>query len=148
MLERLGPERLAARVEGDGAGDMIDALASRDPAGGLAIVVWNGTVDVAKVDGDPLLDRHVEVVVTSLPEGRYRVRHRRLDERHSNVNAAWARVSGGRAWPDEAGWRALHQTDRLEELEPTRDVAVSEGALRLAFDLPMPAVSLIELDPH
>jgi xylan 1,4-beta-xylosidase len=147
MLEQLRPQRLALTAEGDAAGDMVDAVATRDDAGGLTIVVWNGTVDVTKVAGDPLLDRHVELIVEGLAAGRHRIRHRRLDEEHSNLNAAWARISHGRDWPDDTGWAELRAADRLEDAEPERKVESSDGMLRLAFELPMPAVSLIELDP-
>ena len=41
----------------------------------------------------------------------------------------------------------LLQLDRLVDLEPPSDVHPTDGTLRLDFDLPMPAVSLIELDP-
>jgi hypothetical protein len=50
-------------------------------------------------------------------------------------------------WPDEAGWRRLRAADRLEALEPPRRVRPDRGRIDLAFDLPMPAMSLIELLP-
>ncbi len=53
-------------VDGDGAGDMVNAVASIDADATLAIVVWNGTVDVTKSGGDPRLDRDVELIVTDL----------------------------------------------------------------------------------
>ncbi|MGH9213708.1 MAG: GH39 family glycosyl hydrolase [Acidimicrobiales bacterium] len=145
MLEQLGSERLVARVDGDGGGDLVNAVASRDGDGRLAIVAWNGTVDVTKIGGDPLLDRSVRLRLTSLPASRYRLRHRRLDQRHSDLNAAWAPVADGQSWPDEAGWRALQAADRLEDLEPPRTVSATDGTVDLAFDLPMPGVSLLEL---
>jgi xylan 1,4-beta-xylosidase len=148
MLERLLPERVAVRVEGDGAGDMVNAVGTRHSDGRVAVLVWNGTVDVGKAGGDPLLDRHVELSLLGLPARRYRLRHRRLDDQHSNLSATWVSISSGGAWPDESGWRALREADRLEELEPSRQVRPAHGALRLAFDLPMPAVSLIELEPE
>ncbi|MGH8936580.1 MAG: GH39 family glycosyl hydrolase [Acidimicrobiia bacterium] len=147
MLEQLGDERLSVRVEGDGAGDMVDAIATRCSDGSLRILAWNGTVDVAKAAGDTLLDRRVDLTVVGLAAGRYRLRHHRLDDRHSNLSHAWRRLRNGRDWPDEAGWAALQAADRLEHLEPERDVSSREGSLSLAFELPMPAVSLIELKP-
>jgi xylan 1,4-beta-xylosidase len=148
MLEQLGAERVAVELAGDGVGDLVNAVASRDPNGAVTIVAWNGTVDVTKSAGDPLLDRHVDLTVTGLGADRYRVRHRRLDERHSNLNRAWHEVSRGRDWPDEAGWEALREADRLVEFEPVTSVSTDGGSLSLAFDLPMPAVSLIELTPE
>jgi xylan 1,4-beta-xylosidase len=154
MLEQLGSRRLRVSVDGDGAGDMVNAIASIDTdgdegeGGRVAVVVWNGTVDVSKAGGDPLLDRSIELVIERLQAPRYRLHHRRLDELHSNVNRAWDGMSGGQPWPDEAGWRSLRTADRLDDLEPPTDVAVEDGRLALSFDLPMPAVSLLELTPQ
>ena len=147
MLEQLRADRLAVRVTGDGAGDMVNAVATRDDDGTVAIVVWNGTVDVTKSGGDELLDRRIDLTLANLAAGGYRIRHRRLDERHSNLNARWERIAAGRAWPDDDEWATLHDADQLEDLEPPRDVPADDGTVRLSFDLPMPAVSLVELVP-
>jgi hypothetical protein len=48
MLEQLLPRRIATDVTGDGAGDMVDAVATRDEEGRTSIVAWNATVDVAQ----------------------------------------------------------------------------------------------------
>jgi xylan 1,4-beta-xylosidase len=147
MLEQLGSQRLATSVDGDGAGDMVNAIASFDDRGRVAIVAWNGTVDVSKSGGDPLLDRAVSLTVNGLTAREYHLRHRRLDEQHSNVNAAWDRIAAGRPWPDERDWQTLRAGSQLSDLDAPRDVEVVDGAVRLEFELPMPAVSLIELDP-
>ncbi len=148
MLEQLLPQRVALTVDGDGAGDMINSIASTDGDGRVAIVVWNATVDVTKAGGDPLLDRDVDLVVGELPAGRYRLRHRRLDEGHSNLNARWADIADGRAWPNGAEWRTLQQQDDLDDFEPARAVEPQDGIVELRFRLPMPGVSLIELEPQ
>ena len=146
MLEQLGEQRLATTIEGDGAGDMVNAIASADEDGTLTTVLWNGTVDVSKADGpQPLLDRRIALTLTDVPPGQYRLTHRRLDEQHSNINATWARIAGRRPWPDDAGWQTLVDEDRLAELEPAVDVAPDAGTVTLELDLPMPAVSLIQL---
>jgi xylan 1,4-beta-xylosidase len=147
MLEQLQPQRLVATVQGDGAGDMVNTVATSDVDGRVTIVLWNCTVDVSKAGGDPLLDRGVELIVDGLDAPGYRLRHRRLDEDHSNLNAAWAARAGGRAWPEDGDWDALRERDELDLLEPERVVHPDGGALRLDIDLPMPAVSLIELEP-
>jgi Bacterial regulatory proteins, lacI family len=49
---------------------------------------------------------------------------------------------------DEQQWSALEAADRLEKLEPASDLAVERGTVELAFDLPMPSVSLVELVPR
>jgi xylan 1,4-beta-xylosidase len=147
MLEQLRDDRVVVDVMGDGAGDMVGAIASRGRDGDIAIVVWNGTADVTKFGGEPLLDRDVELTVTRLPARQYEIRHRRLDEHHSNLNRAWAAQARDRDWPDERGWQDLRDADRLEDLEPVSTVAADGGSVTLSFALPMPAVSLIELTP-
>lgn len=147
MLEQLGPIRLPVGVDGDGAGDLVNAVATRDEHGKVTLVVWNGTVDVSKSEGSELLDRDVTLDVSGLGTRRYRVRHRRLDHDHSDLNAAWAQIARGREWPEGDEWGHLAQASELADLEPPRDVEV-DGRLALQFTLPMPAVSLIELDPE
>ncbi len=147
MLEQLGDQRLHVTVDGDGAGDMVNAVASINADGTVAIVVWNGTVDVTKSAGDDRLDRDVELVITELPASVYRFRHRRLDEQHSNLNATWEGIAAGQPWPDDAGWQALFTADSLADIAPPSDVQPADGNVRIQFALPMPAVSLIELSP-
>jgi xylan 1,4-beta-xylosidase len=147
VLERLGPEEIAAEVGGDGGGSLVEAWASRDGAGRVAVALWNGTLDQSKADGDARLDRSVSMAVGGLGRGRYAVRHFRVDDGHSNVARRWAELGGG-DWPDEAGWAELGRGDRLEPLEPDLAVEVdASGRIELAFDLPMPAISFVELVP-
>ena len=153
MLAQLPDQRLPVGLDGDGAGDLVGAVAARDDASGaVAVVVWNGTVDSGKnelaADGHRhLLDRHVDLVVDGLPERLFRLRHRRLDEHRSNLNAAWAARARGRAWPDHGEWEQLAAESALADLEPPRTVQAEGGAVHVSFALPMPAVSLLELVP-
>ncbi len=145
IFEMLGDNELAATMTGDGAGGLVEAWATRDDDGRVAIAIWNGTLDQTKADGDPLLDRTVRLAVDGLPPGSFLVRHRRIDATHSNITAHW---SGG-DWPDDAGWQRLAAADRLEELEPERSVTVADdGRFSLEFDLPMPSISLVEVLPR
>jgi xylan 1,4-beta-xylosidase len=146
MLEQLLDERLATSVDGDGAGDMVQAIGSRAEDGRVTIVAWNGTVDVSKASGEPLLDREAALFVEGLAASTYRVRHRRLDEAHSNLVRAWREI-GGEGWPEGGQWDALAERDALEELEPITTLAADDGRLALTFVLPMPSVSMIELEP-
>jgi xylan 1,4-beta-xylosidase len=146
ILERLGDEELPVSCEGDGAGSLVEAWASRQGDGRVGIAVWNGTLDQSKTDGDPLLDRAVRLTIDGLAAGRAEVRHWRVDADHSNVSQTWERLGGG-DWPTEDQWRELRRMDRLEELEPVREVGLDRGRLVLEFALPMPAVSLVELTP-
>ena len=147
MLEQLLPERVAVTVTGDGAGDMVQAIASRADDDRITIVAWNGTVDVTKAEGEPRLDRSVTLTISGLDARRYQLRHRRLDHAHSNLVAAWADVGGTADWPDEGQWLELAARDRLEELEPERTIEVADDSIERTFELPMPSVSLVELAP-
>ena len=146
MLERLGDDELATRIKGDGAGSLVEAWASGDPVGRVAIAVWNGTLDQSKAGGDPALDRSVTLKVRGLRAGTYELRHHRVDARHSNILRTWKRL-GRPDWPDDAGWARLRAADRLETLEPARRVRARRGRIELEFELPMPAMSLVELVP-
>jgi xylan 1,4-beta-xylosidase len=75
------------------------------------------------------------------------LRHRRLDDAHSNLVRAWTELGGGADWPAGGQWDELAAHDRLEDLEPPHDVSTAAGAIDLDIDLPMPAISLIELEP-
>ena len=146
MLERLGEDELACELDGDGAGSLVEAWASGDPDGRIAIAVWNGTLDQSKGAGVRALGRLVTLKVEGLRPGKYELRHHRVDARHSNIVRTWKRL-GRPDWPDEAGWTRLRAADRLEALEPPRPVRADQGRLELEFQLPMPAMSLVELMP-
>ena len=147
MLERLGSDELASELEGDGAGSLVEAWASRDPDGRVAIAIWNGTLDQSNGARVRALDRSITLRVEGLRPGAYELRHHRVDSRHSNIVRTWKRL-GRPDWPDDAGWERLRAADRLEMLEPARSVRAKRGRLKLEFDLPMPAISLIELVPR
>jgi xylan 1,4-beta-xylosidase len=148
LLERLGPEELPVALAGDGAGGLVEAWGSRDPGDGrVAVALWNLTLDQTRSTGEPLLDRAVTLRVEGLAAPAYRVRHLRVDLERSNIAAVWEAMSGGADWPDDDQWAALRSANRLEELEPPRRVATGGGAVELAFDLPMPSMSLVELVP-
>jgi xylan 1,4-beta-xylosidase len=146
VLERLGADELESVVEGDGSGGLVEAWASRDADGRVAVALWNGTLDQARAGGDPVLDRSIRFSVEGLPAGERRLlRHWRVDAEHANIRRAWEAL-GGPDWPDERGWDALRAADRLAELEPARRLEVGPGGrVDLEFELPMPAVSLVEL---
>jgi xylan 1,4-beta-xylosidase len=144
MLEQLGEDELASELEGDGAGSLVEAWASRHQDGRVAIVIWNGTLDQSKTGGDSRLDRDIRLEVAGLPKGQLTARHFRVDAVHSNVSATWAELGGGE-WPGPAGWEALRRADRLEELDQQRSQEARDGSMVLEFELPMPSISLIEI---
>jgi xylan 1,4-beta-xylosidase len=108
--------------------------------------VWNGTLDQGKADGDSSLGRDVTLAITGLEPGTYLFRHRRLDHDHSNIHGLWQSF-GDDDWPDDFGWDRLRERDYLEDFEPPRSIEIGpDGTFELVFDLPMPGMSLIELD--
>jgi len=147
LLARLGPHRLAVDVRGDGALGLVDALAARHDDGRVGILVWNGTLDQGKIGGDPVLSRVVRLSVYVPPGASYTVRHYRIDAGHSNIVPVWEQMRDGAAWPSSEQWPVLHSANRLEELVPPERVAAADGVVELAFSLPMPGVSYVELAP-
>ena len=145
ILEQLGEIELRSAIAGDGAQSLVEAWASRS-GDRLAIAVWNGTLDRSKADGDLSLERRIDLAVEGLDRGPYRMRHRRLDLDHTNIRSVWQSF-GDDLWPDDFGWERLRERDFLEDLEPPSVLTPEHGIARIAFDLPMPAISLIELDP-
>ncbi len=127
MLERLGEDELASELDGDGAGSLVEAWASSDPDGRVAIAVWNGTLDQSKGAGVRALDRSVTLRVEGLRPGTYELRHHRVDARHSNIVRTWKRL-GRPDWPDDAGWTRLRAADRLETLGRRRRVHAAGAA--------------------
>jgi xylan 1,4-beta-xylosidase len=149
LLERLGERRLPADLCGDGGGSLVEALAARSRDGGtVSVLAWNMTLDQTKAGGAAPLAREVTVEVTGLaPGSSYSLVHHRVDSEHSNIAAVWGAMRrGDQDWPDDEQWDVLRGADRLETLEPPRQVRADEhGVLAVAFALPMPAMSLLEL---
>src|SRR6202165_282524 len=147
MLEMRGPDRLVVDVGGDGAESLVQAIATSSPEGAVQALVWNGTLDQRKQDGNTLLDRRVTLRFTLLGATRYRVDHSRLDREHSNIVRHWPSASSP-DWPDPAGWARLREADRLDAFASPSLVAAERGEFVLEFPLPMPGVSFIRLVPE
>ena len=150
MLERLGPQRLAVSLAGDGGGSLVEAVAAASDDGTHTMALWNLTLDQSKAAGSAPLDRDVAVEVSGLePGAAYTLGHERVDQGHSNVAGVWGRLKeDGQDWPTDEQWAQLREADRLEELEPLRQVAASEdGVVRIETTLPMPSMSLLTLRP-
>ena len=111
-------------------------------------MAWNGTVDVTKAGGSPTAGS-LGAAELCRPDARPDIG---CGTAASTPTLEPRGLDGPRSvaaadWPDEAGWAALREADDLEHLEPEREVGSDDGALELAFDLPMPSISLIELTP-
>lgn len=144
-------ERLKMELFGDGAGSLIDGVATRKSDGSIHVLLWNGSLDHGKASGHPLLDRRVRLCLEGL-EGRYRAFLARVDNWHSNILARYRELYGFDLlpdWPrDSKEWEALREADRLDE----RELALPEpenGACRWSWtlDLPNPGVLRLRLEP-
>jgi hypothetical protein len=57
-------------------------------------------------------------------------------------------MRSGAPWPTPDQWAALSEVNTLDELRPAELAAAGgDGMLEFGFDLPMPAVSYLELVP-
>jgi xylan 1,4-beta-xylosidase len=108
------------------------------------VLVWRHGDDQYRVDP---VDAEITLTVDRVPfEGaRVRVRHWRIDARHSNSHAAWTAV-GKPQDPSDAQLAAIKDRQGLERFEPDREVAVRDGAVTVRVGLPLPGASLLELD--
>jgi xylan 1,4-beta-xylosidase len=143
LAQSLGDHLLATRADGDGAGTLVQAWAARHENGTVDVLVWNGTINVALLAGDPRLDRRLAISVTGLGPGVYRASLARVDERHSNIAA---RCPADVLWPDEARWARLRAADRLHT-DRLPDVHPDGGTASFGMELPMPAVARLRLTP-
>ena len=74
-----------ATLDGDGADVLVQAWATRHDDGTVDVLVWNGTVNAALMDGDPRLDRR-STITHDRPGAAARTPSlARVDEHHSNV---------------------------------------------------------------
>jgi xylan 1,4-beta-xylosidase len=147
LLARLGAAELTVDIAGDGAWGLVEALAARGDDGRIGVLVWNSTLDQGKMHGDPLLERRVRLQVSVAAGTAYTVTHHRVDTAHSNIVAAWERMRGTAAWPDDHQWQLLRKANTLDELTRPATFLAGPGGLELDFTLPMPGVSYVELVP-
>lgn len=148
-LERLGDDELAVETTGDGAGSLVEALAARRADGTIGVLVWNGSLDQSALDGVPALGREVQVHVEGLPDGAaFELHHRRVGVGAGDVRAVYRQLGGDPdGWPTPEQWTALAGADVPAAVHPPRRVQVRDGALSVAFPLPLPAFSELELRP-
>lgn len=146
LLSGLAGGRVPARVTGDGAEALVEALATAAGDGTHAdVLVWNGTPDRTRAAGAAALDRAALVEVRGLtPRAVYDVTLWRVDEDHADIRTVWEAMGGG-DWPDARQWARLRAADVLPA-EPLPAVAASpDGTVSLSVDLPMPGVRSLRL---
>lgn len=142
LAAHMGDEVLGSRCDGDGAGTIVQAWATRHTDGMVDVLVWNGTINADLMNGDPRLDRNVQLTISGLRAGTYEAALARVDQQHSNVVA---HCPPDVTWPDEVLWARLRDTDHLDTQQlPDLTLADGEDA-RFDFHLPMPGIARIRL---
>ncbi len=152
MFSQLDSERVA--VENSAGRDLellmkpearattdVDAVATRGEES-ASVIVWHH-----HDDGVPGREVSVRLILDRLPPKakEARLRHWRIDARHSNAYTAWQEM-GSPQNPTPRQIEALKQASELTLLKPVRVVDVAKQRIELDFDLPRHAVSLVKLD--
>ncbi|GAA5039509.1 GH39 family glycosyl hydrolase [Actinopolymorpha pittospori] len=155
MLSLLGTERIRAtsdvawdvaeldETDGSSMPEEIDALASRADNGTVAVLVWRHIDDQYQTSEQ---ETAVSLTVRNVAGGTFRVRHFRIDADHSNSHTRWKLLGSPQ---DPTGEQLAEITARqgLEEFEPASTVEAESGLLSLDISLPLPAASLLILEP-
>ncbi len=116
----------------------IGVLAARE-ARSLWILVWN-----YHDDDVPAPPAAVDLAVRGIENSPVLVRHYRVDREHSNAYEAWKQM-GSPQQPAAEQYRRLERAGQLETLGSPAWRVARDGQLKLQFDLPRHAVSLLEL---
>jgi xylan 1,4-beta-xylosidase len=138
-----GDTVLGAELAGDGADVLVRAWPTLHDDGTVDVLVWNGTNNGELMDGDPRLDRTVQITVDGLGDSAYRVSLARIDAHHSNILDGYPAAI---AWPDAELWRSLHDRDRLDEHD-LHSIGAGEHRASVEVAVPMPGVIRIRLTP-
>jgi xylan 1,4-beta-xylosidase len=143
LLSRLGEREIPVRADGDGAGSLVEAWASRATDGRIAVLLWNLTLDQAKASGDPALTRRVGLTLLGV-DGEWLLRQTRLAQGCGDLADAVTALNLG-GWPaDEAQWTDLARASELPVIETT---VTALGQVEVELTLTMPSAVLIELAP-
>jgi xylan 1,4-beta-xylosidase len=139
LLNGLGPVELPTRLDGDGAGSLVEAWASRD-RDRIAVLVWNLTLDQSKSSGSSMLARRVRLELPGL-EATWQASATMLAPGAGDLVAA-AEDLGIGDWPaSQEDWAALAEHSAL------RTVPVSRDGSAVELLLPMPSAVLVEFRP-
>lgn len=148
MLHHLDGPRIAVEGGGDGFGGMVRACAIRNVDGVVKVLLANAARELSQAAGKPDLDREVSLKIAGLTAGgKYRLRHYRVDNSHSNIYAAWVAM-GKPDWPRPVPLAELRRHDLLDLQEEDKEIMVgADGSAELQFVLPMPGASLLMFVP-
>jgi xylan 1,4-beta-xylosidase len=139
LLSRLGPVELPVAVDGDGAGSLIEAWASRD-RDRVAVLLWNLTLDQTKATGDADLTRTVELAVAGVDDS-WVATATYLTPGASGDLVAAANTLGVGDWPTDEQWSQLGAQSVL------RSERVARVGNTVRLTLAMPSAVLVEFRP-
>ncbi|HUR47519.1 MAG TPA: hypothetical protein VMZ27_16670 [Candidatus Saccharimonadales bacterium] len=114
----------------------VSGIASRE-GDKIAIMVWHYHDDDIAGPGAA-----VELTLDHVGESDLTLQHFRIDESHSNAFSAWKKL-GSPQNPTPEQYADLERAGQLTELASAKSIKPDKGALRLTFELPRQAVSLL-----
>jgi xylan 1,4-beta-xylosidase len=132
-----------ADPNGRGEGPDISGFATLSGNKSLETLIYNHH-DEWELDAPHTIELEVE----NLPfaNGSLVVKHYRIDQSHSNAYAEWVR-QGRPMYPAPGQRAAIKAREGLELLEPPQRILPRDGKVKLSFQLPVHAVSLLVIAP-
>jgi xylan 1,4-beta-xylosidase len=122
---------------------LVSGMAATDDRHSIQVMVFSH-----HDDWDTVADQEVEVTIENYSfSGKIRLKHYRIDNRHSNAYTEWMR-QGKPKYPVGMQYEEIKAKDTLELLYPEETWAVQEGRVHVKFSLPAHAISLIEISPE
>ncbi len=143
LAEELGDLVLDCKLDGDGAGSLVDSWPTLHDDGTVDVLLWNACADAGRFRGDPTLDRVVRLEVSGLARSGYRTSVSRVDAEHSNIVAGFP---AGLDWPDAQLWADLRRRDQLD-VDELGTSSPHGGTVEVELTLPMPGVARLRLQP-
>ena len=151
MLSLLGDKQCA--VQSPNLFTDAGAIATKRDNGQVAVLVYNcNEVGTRERHDDAIwvLEKYgtarVKLQLEGLPFKEAMLVHYRIDKDHANPYEVWKGI-GSPAQPTAEQLAKMRAVQELAALDKPRDVKMSEGKLALDFELPMPGISLILLNP-
>jgi L-iduronidase len=138
LLGLLGDTRLSVAGREDAHAD-VGAIASRRNDSQVAILVYHSN-DALDAKGE----EHIEVALEGVPFDQATLAHYRIDAAHTNPMQVWEEM-GRPESPTSEQLAHLRDHEGPALTEPLRTLDIAEGRAEIAFDLPLPGLSLLLL---
>jgi L-iduronidase len=136
LLSLLGETRLAVEGVG-GVAEDVGVIATRHGDDQIAVLIYNSRDKIMTSGTTPIILR-----LEGLPFAQGMLVHYRIDEGHSDPFSVWE-AQGAPIFPTPEQYTEMRAAQEIALLEEPREVSAEDGALTLAFDLPLPGVSLV-----